>query len=432
MKRQFSLVLAIVLCVGTSGIAQAEDNVPPPGFKALFNGKDLTGWQIIVEPPQKKGKTAEQIAALQKTANEKLKSWSIRDGVLHYDGKGNSLQTIKDYGDFELWCDWKIGPKGDSGIYVRGSPQIQIWDPADRPEGSGGLFNNAKNPNKPSKCADKPIGEWNTFRVVMKGEKVSVWLNGELVVDNVTMENYWDRKEDPNKPIPATGPIELQHHGNPLEFKNIYVKELAPGSAARGTDAKSDGVAKLFNGRDMTGWTHVLSKDDVKLEDVWSVSDGMIICKGTPSGYIRTKDEFENYTLTLEWRWKPGSIGGNSGVLVHSTTPKAIGVWPKSIEVQLAAGNAGDFWVIGTDLDVENEAARKKDRRHLNLTDDSEKPPGEWNKMEVVCKGNEITVKVNGDLVNHATNCTVTKGAISLQSEGAEVHFRNIELRPIK
>jgi hypothetical protein len=106
-------------------------------------------------------------------------------------------------------------------------------------------------------------------------------------------------------------------------------------------------------------------------------------------------------------------------------------VWPKSIEVQLAAGNAGDFWVIGTELDVENETARKQGRRHLNLTDDSEKPIGEWNALEIVCRGTEITVKVNGQLVNHATNCNVTRGAICLQSEGAEVRFRRIILQPL-
>ncbi len=219
----------VVMTLGlafTSAAAVADDNTPPPGFTALFNGKDLTGWQGLVEI-NKRDKDPAKYAAQVKAANEKfLPHWSAKDGVLRYDGTGNSLQTTKDYGDFELWCDWKIPPKADSGIYLRGHPQVQIWDPADHPEGSGGLYNNAKNPNKPSKCADKPIGQWNTFRIVMKGEKVSIWLNGELVVDNVTMENYWDRKDNPNKPIHSRGPIELQHHGNPLEFKNIYIKEL--------------------------------------------------------------------------------------------------------------------------------------------------------------------------------------------------------------
>jgi hypothetical protein len=201
----------------------------------------------------------------------------------------------------------------------------------------------------------------------------------------------------------------------------------APLPAAEEGDAIS-----LFNGKDLSGWTYHLSDPEVKMEDVWSVSDGVIVCQGKPSGYIKTKEDFENYRLSLQWRWKPGGQGGNSGVLVHTTEPGAIGVWPKSIEVQLAHENAGDFWVIGTDLDVPNEEERKKGRRHLNLTDGAEKPVGQWNTMEITCRGDEIIVKVNGELVNHATNATQTKGAISLQSEGTEVHFREIQLTPLK
>ena len=187
----------------------------------------------------------------------------------------------------------------------------------------------------------------------------------------------------------------------------------------------------LFNNQDLTGWTAEFNKEGVKMEDVWRVEEGVLICRGQPPGYLRTKGEYENYVLTLEWRWPPGGKGGNSGVLVHASTPRALGVWPKSIEVQLHATNAGDFWVIGTELDVENEKERKKDRRHINLTDDAEKPIGEWNSMEITCQADRITVKVNGQLVNQATNCNVTKGAICLQSEGTEVHFRNVLLQPL-
>ncbi len=229
MKRCTLFISAVIVMGWLATVLSAkvqEDNKPPHGFTALFNGKDLTNWQGLVELPQREKMTPEQLAAKQKEANERiLPHWTAQNGVLHYDGKGNSLQTVKDYGDFELWVDWKIGPGGDSGIYLRGNPQVQIWDASQHPEGSGGLYNNRQNPNKPLKCADKPVGEWNRFRIVMRGEKVSVWLNGELVVDNVTMENYWDR----SKPIPAKGPIELQHHGNPLEFRNIFIKELKPG-----------------------------------------------------------------------------------------------------------------------------------------------------------------------------------------------------------
>lgn len=205
-----------------------------------------------------------------------------------------------------------------------------------------------------------------------------------------------------------------------------------PGAAASDTATPASGAVELFNGKDLTGWTAVLDKPEARMEDVWSVKDGVLQCKGQPVGYIRTvRDDYENYVLTLEWRWPEGTPGGNNGVLVHTSTPGALGIWPKSIEVQLQKDQAGDFWVIGTELDVENEEARKQGRRHLNLTDNSEKPMGEWNKFEITCKGDEIIVKVNGDLVNHATDCSVTKGAISLQSEGAPIEYRNIVLKPI-
>jgi 3-keto-disaccharide hydrolase len=220
MKSRRTLLTALIGLGFLGNMIAAQDNTPPGGFEALFNGKDLSGWQGLVELPERAKLTKEEFAAKQRDANERyLPHWTVTDGVLRYDGKGQSLQTSSDYGDFELLVDWKIGPKGDTGIYLRGTPQVQIWD---NPQGSGGLFNNKINPRQPLKYADRPVGEWNTFRIVMRGEKVSVWLNGELVVDNVTMENYWQR----DQPIPARGPIELQHHGNPIEFKNIYIRKL--------------------------------------------------------------------------------------------------------------------------------------------------------------------------------------------------------------
>jgi hypothetical protein len=195
---------------------------------------------------------------------------------------------------------------------------------------------------------------------------------------------------------------------------------------------------ELFNGRDLTGWSHYLWNSAERKQDestpmsaVWSVENGILICQGRPTGYIRTDKEYENYKLVVEWRWPEGTTRGNNGVLVHTSTPNALGQWPKSIEVQLALGNAGDFWVIGTSLTVPDIEKRRQGRRHLNLTDDSEKPVGEWNTMEIVCKGDEIIVHVNGVLVNHATECSVTRGAISLQSEGALVHFRKVVLTPL-
>jgi hypothetical protein len=198
-----------------------QDNRPPDGFKALFDGKSLKGWKgLVADPPARAKMAPAELAAAQKKADESMRlHWSVQDGMLVYDGKDNSLCTARDYGDFEMLVDWKIGPGGDSGIYLRGSPQVQIWD---NPVGSGGLYNNQKNPSNPTKKADRPVGEWNRFRILMVGDRVTVYLNDELVVNEVVMENYWER----DKPLYPTGQIELQHHGATLYFKNLYIREI--------------------------------------------------------------------------------------------------------------------------------------------------------------------------------------------------------------
>jgi hypothetical protein len=214
-------------------VEKRPDNSPPEGFTALFNGKDLTNWKGLLKSPlDNPAKRAvlsdEDRAKAQFEADDNMRAhWSVVDGVLTYDGKGRSLATAKDYGDIEMMVDWKIGPKGDSGVYLRGSPQVQIWDPSDKPAsgvGSGGLYNNkkAENPHDPLLRADNPIGEWNHLDITMIGDKVTVYLNGKLVVDNVTLENYWER----DKPIYPTGQIELQNHTSPLWFKNVYIREI--------------------------------------------------------------------------------------------------------------------------------------------------------------------------------------------------------------
>jgi hypothetical protein len=202
--------------------------IPPEGFEALFNGKDLAGWKGSLagpydNPVKRATLSPDVLAAAQQVADAEMHAhWKVVDGALEFDGKGRSLCTGKDYGDFELLVDWKIKAKGDSGVYLRGSPQVQIWDPTQHKQGSGGLYNNQKHPRHPTVIADNPIEEWNTFRIKMVGEKVTVHLNGQLVTDDVVMENYWDRKQ----PIFPTGQIELQNHGNTLWFRNVFIREL--------------------------------------------------------------------------------------------------------------------------------------------------------------------------------------------------------------
>ena len=186
----------------------------------------------------------------------------------------------------------------------------------------------------------------------------------------------------------------------------------------------------LFNGKNLDGWTFDVIDPEVKPEQIWSVADGILVCKGRPPGVIRTEREFENYEITVEWRWPAGGKPGNGGLLVHCSTPRERFIWPKSLEVQLAHENAGDFWMIGEKVTV--PGATPQDRRWVKRQNSVEKPVGEWNTLRVRCEGNRITVWVNGVLMNEGTDITTSKGAICLQSEGAEIHFRKVELTPIE
>ena len=212
------------------------------GFVSLFNGKDLTGWQALIDvgtlrpgaglnPADIAKLTPAERAVKQKESNDVyLKHWSVVDGILIFDGieanretgekGGQNLQSIKEYDDVELYVDLCVEQGSDSGIYLKNAPQIQMWF---NPLGSGGLYNNQAGGRNPLVFADNPADKWNTFRVIMRDEDMTtVWLNGQLVVNHVKYENYWDR----TKPLAARGNIELQYHGDKLFWKNIFVKEL--------------------------------------------------------------------------------------------------------------------------------------------------------------------------------------------------------------
>ncbi len=214
------------------------DNTAPAGFTALFNGKDLTNWKGLLAGPNdspalRAQLSAEALTAAQKEADENMRThWKVENGALVFSGKGRSLCTAQNYGDFDFYVDWKIPATADSGIYLRGNPQVQIWDPANpaqfgagNQKGSGGLWNNqgpGKDGKDPLVKADKPIGEWNTFFIRMVGDRATIYLNGQVVVNNSILENYWQQ----GLPLPRAEQIELQNHGNNLWFKNIYVRPL--------------------------------------------------------------------------------------------------------------------------------------------------------------------------------------------------------------
>ncbi len=394
------------------------DSIPqmPEGFTSLFNGTDLTGWKGLVENPEKRAQmTAEEMTQCQKNADEIMNQhWSAENGMLVFDGKGyNNICTAKDYCNFELQLEWKIEKGGDSGIYLRGCPQVQIWDGQTNPVGSGGLFNNEQNPSKPLKVADKPAGEWNHFRIIMIDSNVTVYLNGELVVDNVKLENYWNR----NKEMYPCGQIELQSHESKLCFRNIYIKELPWGES-------------LFNGQDLTGWA-----GETK---AYVVNDGVLAYKPElGGGSLFTEKDYSDFILHFEFKLQPGS---NNGLAIR--TPFNAWAAYDGMELQI----------------IDNTAEKYKDLQPWQFHGSIYgavpakigflKPVGEWNFQEVIAKGRQITVNLNGKTILDANldevsavatpdgkehpGLKLSTGRIGFLSHEDPLEFRNIRIKELK
>ncbi len=226
--------LLAALLITPLSLLTAADPTPPEGFRAIFNGHDLTGWYGLNPHSVVKLEGEKKDAALKKMRDEFAQHWHIENGELINIGTGPYATTAEEFGDIELRLEYKTVPHADSGIYLRGTPQVQIWDntqvfdpkkPDRKPHlGSGGLFNNTPNtPGRdPALAADKPFGEWNTFRIRQLGARTWVWLNDKLVVDGAVMENYWDKTQ----PLPAKGPIMLQTHGGEIRWRNLFVREI--------------------------------------------------------------------------------------------------------------------------------------------------------------------------------------------------------------
>ena len=460
-----SLVL-VLICIGYAATRadakQGALNQPPEGFVALFNGKDLAGWKGLVGNPKTRlSMSRSELADAQAKADQDMRAhWKVVDGALCFEGKGHSLCTAKDYGDFEMLVDWKIEKGGDSGIYLRGTPQVQIWDTANRnvgaQVGSGGLYNNKKGRSDPLKLADRPVGQWNTFRIIMLGELVTVYLNDVLVVDNVVMENYWER----DKPIYSVGQIELQSHGSQLYFRNVFIREIPrdkPAGRLR-NEKISEGFVRLFNGKDLTGWK-VPEGDNGH----WKVIDGVIDydaqseAKGDKN--LWTRESFEDFTLHIEWRFKRttglyamptilpdgsdktdanGKViktlrpNADSGILLRGAGKSQINIWCWPI-------GSGEIWGYRRDqlMPPEVRAGAVPKVRADN-------PVGQWNAFDITMKGERVTVALNGKTVIDNTRLPgiPKSGPIALQHHGglnkktgemspasSLIQFRNICIR---
>ncbi len=409
-----------------------DERLRQGGFVRLFDGRSLAGWKgLVADPPKRAKMTPEELRAAQAEADERMRAhWRIEDGALVFDGAGESLCTGRDYGDFELLADWLIGPKGDSGLYLRGSPQVQIWDPADNPEGSGGLYNNQKGPSRPLERADRPAGEWNTFRVIMIGDRVTVYLNDKLVVDNVALENYWER----DKPIYPAGQIELQAHGNPLRFRNVYVREIPRDPALAAPDSVSaeeagEGFVPLFDGRDLSGWTGNMSG--------YVPENGrLVVHPELEGGNLYTEKEYADFVLRFEFKLSPGA---NNGVGVR-TPPEGDAAY-EGLEIQILEDSAPQYWGL-MPYQYHGSVYGIAPAKRGCL-----KPAGEWNTEEITLAGRRATVKVNGTTVVDADLDEATAagtmdsrdhpglkrkaGRIGFLGHGSALEFRRIRIKEI-
>lgn len=400
------------------------------GFVSMFNGENLDGWQGLVGNPISRSRmTPAELAARQKEADEKMhRNWSVRDGMIWFSGSGDNLCSVKHYGDFEMLVDWKITRHGDSGIYLRGSPQVQIWDTSrvdvGAQVGSGGLYNNQKHESKPLVVADNQVGEWNTFRIVMEGERVTVWLNGILVVDDVVMENYWDR----SIPIFPEEAIELQAHGTDLAFRDIYVREISSDDYSLTPEEKAEGFVALFNGRNLDGWIG----DKVS----YVVENGVIVIKPEKGsgGNLFTEKEYSDFIFRFEFQLTPGA---NNGLGIRSPLegdPAYVGMELQILDDTAPIyANLRPYQYHGSVYGV--IPAR---RGYLN-------PVGEWNTQEVIVKGTAIKITLNGNVIvdgdiaesrdkgtidgeNHP-GLKRSSGHIGFLGHGSVVRFRNIRIK---
>jgi hypothetical protein len=406
------------------------------GFVSLFNGVDLTGWKGLVEDPVRRSKmTAEQLAAKQLAADEIMRrDWHVSDGLLVFEGEGyDNLCTIDDYSDFEMYVDWRISPDGDAGIYLRGTPQVQIWDTSRTSVGahvgSGGLYNNRENISEPLAVADNAVGEWNSFCIRMIGDRVTVYLNGRLVVDDVILENYWDR----SLPIFRSGQIELQAHGTRVEYRDIYIRRIPSELPRASSDLEaSEGFVSLFNGVDLGGWVGN-TRDYV-------ACGGEIICNpsGGDHGNLYTVKEYSNFIFRFEFKLTPAA---NNGLGIR--TPLAGDAAYVGIEIQILDDDAEVYEGLAPyQYHGSVYGVIPAERGHLS-------PVGEWNSQEVIAVGNRITVTLNGvvildgDISEASGGFTGTvdghshpglsngSGHLGFLGHGSEVAFRHLRIKEL-
>jgi hypothetical protein len=426
---------ASILCALPLSLCAADDWLEP-GFTPIFDGQTLDGWWgastedprawMALSPDDFKRKHDDSLSDIRQ-------HWRAENGELVNDGSGLYLTTDKNYGDIELDVDYKTVPLADSGIYLKGCPQVQIWDHTNPREfkngaqkGSGGLWNNS--PGAPGKdplvLADKPFGQWNHFHIRQLGSRTTVLFNDQLVVDNAILENYFNR----SLPIPPTGPIQLQTHGGEIRWRHLAVREIPIDESNRLLRGKDpEGFEPIFNGVNMDGWEGPT--------DCCKVEDGAIVWQHDKGGTPYYKDIYTNFIVRLEFKLPPG---GNNGLAIR---------YP----------GEGDTAYVGMcecqvlDDNYEKDTGDKIDPRQAHgsaygmvaAARGYQRPIGQWNYEEVTVIGSKMKVELNGSIILDCDLSTVHEfmhnaahpgkdrafGHFGLAGHNDPVSFRNISIK---
>jgi hypothetical protein len=433
--RLFSLAGCASLFLAAATIS-AADVKPPKGFTAMFNGKDLESLHGVPRDYDVRKILAlneqEKAEFIKKEEEDFRKHWTVQNGELVNDGNGPYATDYKNYGDIELLLEYKTVPQADSGIYLRGTPQVQIWDTTKEggkanlgaDKGSGGLYNNKNGGKDPLVLADKPFGKWNKFRIIQVGARTTVWLNDKLVVDNVPLENFWDA----SKPLPPKGPVEFQTHGGEIRWRNIFVREIPAEEANKWLEKHDNkGYKTVFNGKNFEGWGGPT--------DNYEVKDGAIVCKPNKGGTIYYKQEYGDFMARVEFKLPPG---GNNGLAIRypGTGDTA---YEGMCELQVLDDGAAQY----KNLDPRQAHGSAygmvaAERGYL-------RPVGEWNFEEVTVKGSKIKVELNGTVILDTDLSKVTEylakhphpgkdrtsGYFGFAGHNDPVAFRNVQLKTL-
>ena len=429
-----------VACIlsGFVGYSNAED-------VQLFTGKDFSNWHgRSTTDPAKWDKISDAEKA---KWNQEIKDhWSIEGEVIVNDGKGAYLTTNQEFGDFEFSFDYKIVPGSDSGVYLRGIPQVQIWDPDaennkknGNEKGSGGLWNNPPGfgGKDPLVRADKPVGEWNAMRIRLIGELCTVWLNDMCVVKNERLANYFAKGE----PLYAKGPIQLQTHGAEIRWRNLKLKEFNADEAnelLRAAEDSSEKFKPLFNGKDLTGWQGATNN--------YSIVDGAIQCQAGKGGTLVSETAYSDYVMRVDFQLPPG---GNNGLVMR---------YPSKAEIeQMPKRNEDGAYVAMTELQILDDGHPKYKNLDPRQAHGSAygmapakrgflRPVGQWNHEVVTVQGSTITVELNGTRIMETDLSKVTEfmansphpgkdrtsGHVGFAGHNDPVRFRNVDIRSLK